>query len=94
MALSYEERDIVVNSFFIRVLEKFGDLRWVPLKPEFLDYPNAQFLMIGEAQNDLGKAATSQGEKLSHEEEPGEELEKLEGENEDRIDALQGMFLR
>jgi hypothetical protein len=73
-----------------QVLEKFGDLRWVPLKPEFLDYPNSQFLMIGEAQNDLGKAATSQGEKQPHEEEPGEELEKLEGENEDRIDALQG----
>lgn len=50
--------------------------------------------MIGEAQNNLGKAATSQGEKLPHEEEPGEELEKLEGENEDRINALQGTFLR
>ncbi|KAJ5766930.1 uncharacterized protein N7511_004546 [Penicillium nucicola] len=72
------------------VLDKFGDLRWVPLQPEFLDYPNAQFLMIGEAQNSLGKAATSQGEKLPHEEEPGEELEKLEGENEERISALQG----
>ncbi|KAJ5306184.1 hypothetical protein N7508_005199 [Penicillium antarcticum] len=72
------------------VLEKFGDLRWVPLKPEFLDYSNAQFLMIGAAQNTLGKAATSQGEKSPHEEEPGEELEKLEGENEERIHALQG----
>jgi hypothetical protein len=49
--------------------------------------------MIGAAQNNLGKAATSQGEKLPHEEEPGEELEKLEGENEDRINALQGMCL-
>jgi hypothetical protein len=78
--------------FLLRVLEKFGDLRWVPLQPEFLDYPNSQFLMIGEAQNDLGKAATAQDEKLSHEEEPGQELEKLEHENEDRIDALQGML--
>jgi hypothetical protein len=64
----------------------------VPLQPEFLDYPNAQFLMIGEGQNDLGKAATAQGEKLPHEEEPGQELEKLEDENEHRIDALQGMY--
>ncbi|KAJ5334947.1 hypothetical protein N7452_007350 [Penicillium brevicompactum] len=72
------------------VLKKFGDLRWVPLEPEFLDYPNAQFLMIGEAQNDLGKAATSQGEKSPHEEEPGQELERLEKENEHRISTLSG----
>ncbi|CAG7918457.1 unnamed protein product [Penicillium olsonii] len=72
------------------VLKKFGDLRWVPLEPEFLDYPNSQFLMIGEAQNDLGKAATSQGEKSPHEEEPGQELERLEDENEHRVNTLSG----
>ncbi|CAI7577340.1 unnamed protein product [Penicillium glandicola] len=72
------------------VLDKFEDLRWVPLRPEFLDYPNAQFLMIGEAQNDLGKAAFALGAKQRHEEEPGQELEKLEDENEHRVDALQG----
>lgn len=49
--------------------------------------------MIGEAQNDLGKAASSQGEKLPHEEEPGQELERLEDENEHRISTLSGMFL-
>jgi hypothetical protein len=62
------------------------------LQPEFLDYPNSQILMIGEAQNHLGKAATAQGEKLPGEREPGEELEKLEHENEERIDALAGMY--
>ncbi|KAJ5124295.1 uncharacterized protein N7515_008120 [Penicillium bovifimosum] len=72
------------------VLEKFGDLRWVPLQPEFMNYPNAQFLMIGEAQNELGKAASSEGGKQPHEEEPGQELEKLEDENEHRVDALSG----
>ncbi|CAG8922151.1 unnamed protein product [Penicillium salamii] len=72
------------------VLKKFGDLRWVPLEPELLEYPNSQFLMIGEAQNDLGKAASSQGEKLPHEEEPGQELERLEDENEHRINTLSG----
>lgn len=76
-----------------RVQKKFGDLRWVPVQPEFLDYPNSQFLMIGEAQNDLGKAASSQGEKLPHEDEPGQELEKLEDENKHRIDALSGRSL-
>ncbi|KAJ5780555.1 hypothetical protein N7457_005715 [Penicillium paradoxum] len=72
------------------VLDKFQDLRWVPLLPEFLNYPNSQFLMIGEAQNQLGKAASSEGGKLSHEEEPGQELEKLEEENEHRVEALRG----
>lgn len=79
--------------YFVRVLKKFGNLRWVPLEPEFLDYPNSQFLMIGEAQSNLGKAATSQGEKLPHEEEPGQELERLEDENEHRINTLSGRSL-
>ncbi|KAJ5965508.1 hypothetical protein N7481_012222 [Penicillium waksmanii] len=69
----------------------FGDLRWVPLEPEFIEYPNAQFLMIGEAQDTLGKAATAEeGAKQPHEEEPGHELEQLERENELRVEALQG----
>lgn len=75
---------------FSRVREKFGDLRWIPLEPEFLDYPNAQFLMIGEAQNELGKAAISEGHKEPHEQEPGQEIEKLEQENETRVESLQG----
>ncbi|KAJ5768449.1 hypothetical protein N7533_001032 [Penicillium manginii] len=73
------------------VRDKFGDLRWIPLEPEFIDYPNAQFLMIGEAQDTLGKAATAEeGAKQPHEEEPGQELERLERENEQRVEALQG----
>ncbi|KAI2694820.1 hypothetical protein DTO012A7_6451 [Penicillium roqueforti] len=72
------------------VLEKFGDLRWVPLQPEFLDYPYSQFLMIGSAQNDLGKAASSMGDKQPKEEEPGQELEKMADEDEHRVDSLQG----
>jgi hypothetical protein len=47
--------------------------------------------MIGEAQDSLGKAATAEaGGKQAHEIQPGEELEKLEHENEDRIHALEG----
>lgn len=74
-------------------MDKFRDLRWVPLEPEFIDYPNAQFLMIGEAHDGLGKAAIAEpGGKTPEQEEPGEELEKLEHENEDRIEALSGIF--
>ncbi|KAH3052317.1 hypothetical protein KXV27_003724 [Aspergillus fumigatus] len=73
------------------VQQKFGDYRWVPLEPEFIDYPNAQFLMIGEATDELGKAATAEPDKKeAHEEQPGEELEKLEHENEERIESLKG----
>ncbi|PYH89181.1 hypothetical protein BO71DRAFT_113816 [Aspergillus ellipticus CBS 707.79] len=73
------------------IREKFGDYRWVPLQPEFIDYPNAQFLMIGAATDNLGKAATAaDGEKQADEAQPGKELEKLEQENEERIEALRG----
>ncbi|RAL10796.1 uncharacterized protein BO97DRAFT_435677 [Aspergillus homomorphus CBS 101889] len=42
------------------VLAKFGDYRWKPVEPEFIDYPNAQFLVVGEAVDELGKAATAE----------------------------------
>ncbi|OJJ60731.1 hypothetical protein ASPSYDRAFT_758117 [Aspergillus sydowii CBS 593.65] len=73
------------------IQQKFRDLRWIPTEPELLDYPNAQFLMIGSASGDLGKAATAEpGDKRPEEEEPGEEIVKMEDENEDRIEALGG----
>lgn len=47
--------------------------------------------MIGSASGDLGKAATAEpGDKRPEEEEPGEEIVKMEDENEDRIEALGG----
>lgn len=71
--------------------EEFGNLRWIPLKPEFIDYPNAQFLMIGSAHGDLGRAASTESEKKKpQEEKPGEEVEQMELENQSRVDALKG----
>lgn len=73
------------------VMEKFADLRWVPAEPELLDYPNAQFLMIGEAQDNLGKGGISEaGGKEPNQEQPGEVLEKFEDENLGRIESLKG----
>ncbi|KAJ5909755.1 hypothetical protein N7504_004398 [Penicillium tannophilum] len=72
------------------VREKFGDLRWVPLQPEFIEYPNAQILMIGGATNSWGKAATAEGVKQPDEQEPGQELERLAEENEHRVENLEG----
>lgn len=81
------------NRHGYRVREKFSDYRWVPLEPDFIGYPNAQILMIGAAQGELGKAAIAEPDgKQAHEEQPGEELEKLEHENEERIEVLQGKF--
>ncbi|EEH38633.2 hypothetical protein PAAG_08360 [Paracoccidioides lutzii Pb01] len=59
-----------------KVREEFGDLRWVPLRPEFLDYPNAQFLLIGGTHHELGT------------EEAGRVIETLEHENELRVSPL------
>lgn len=65
----------------------------MPLEPDFIEYPNAQILMIGAAQDELGKAATAEPDgKQAHEEQPGEELEKLEHENEERVEVLQGQL--
>lgn len=56
-----------------------------------LDFPNAQFLMVGSAAGDLGKAATAEpGDKRPEEQQPEEELIKMEEENEDRIETLGG----
>ncbi|PGH11717.1 hypothetical protein AJ79_04740 [Helicocarpus griseus UAMH5409] len=59
-----------------KVREEFGDLRWAPLRPEFIDTPNAQFLLIGGTHHEMGT------------EEAGEEVETLEHENEVRADPL------
>ncbi|CBF83546.1 uncharacterized protein ANIA_03024 [Aspergillus nidulans FGSC A4] len=73
------------------ILEEFGELRWIPARPELLDYPNAQFLMVGSAAGDLGKAATAEeGDKRPEEEQPEEELSKMEEENEERVESLGG----
>jgi hypothetical protein len=73
------------------LIERFRDLRWAPAEPEFLDYPNAQILLVGEAQDGFGKAGvTEDGEKKPNEKQPAEELEKFEEENEERVDNLDG----
>ncbi|KAL2369167.1 hypothetical protein BDBG_01990 [Blastomyces gilchristii SLH14081] len=50
------------------VQEEFDDLRWVPLRPEFLDFPNAQFLLIGGQHQDPAEADKVAG-KLEHQDE-------------------------
>lgn len=86
---------MLMTDAMTRIREKFADYRWVPLEPVFINYSNAQILMIGEAQDELGKAAIAEPDgKKENQEQPGEELEKLEHENEERIEALQGKLLQ
>lgn len=75
-----------------RILEEFRDLRWVPLQPKFIDYPNAQILMIGEAQGSLGKAGSKEGHE-GDQEAAGEELERLEEEDAARASPLRGKLI-
>lgn len=63
----------------------------MPLQPKHLDYENAQFLLIGDGHGDLGKAMEpSEEDQDDNKETPREELEKLEDEDENRIEHLKG----
>ena len=78
-------------------IDEFRGLAWVGIsKPEYLNYENAQLLLIGEKQNELGKAGelAEQDEKKPNEETPAEELEKLEHEDELRVQHLDGKYKR
>lgn len=74
------------------IIDEFRDLRWMPLKPELLDYQHTQFLLIGESKgidNALEQLPRDEKKGL---EAPKEEMEKLEGEDELRVKHLKGRF--
>ena len=65
----------------------------MPLEPKLLDYDNTQFLLIGHGDNPLDKATSAQpDDQKEGKEEPREELEKLEHEDEMRINHLAGEY--
>ena len=75
------------------MLNEFRSLRWMPLQPKHLDYPNSQILLIGESADDLGKSMDQQaGDEKAEKDTPLEEMEKLEDEDERRVEGLKGMF--
>lgn len=72
-------------------MDEFRSLRWMPSHPKHLDYPNAQFLIIGESSG-LDKATEALDRDTRHDKEtPLEEMEKLEGEDEIRVKHLKGL---
>jgi hypothetical protein len=62
------------NSF--RFIEEFRGLAWSEVKPKYLDYPNAQFLLIGEKVESATEPTTK--DKKHDKMAPIEELEMLE----------------
>ena len=77
--------------FSYRILDEFQGRRWMPLIPKMLDYANAQVLLIGHEGDGLEKATVEQAEDAKQDKDtPMEEMEKLEHEDELRIEHLKG----
>ncbi|KAH0267165.1 hypothetical protein KCU91_g10279, partial [Aureobasidium melanogenum] len=73
------------------VIDAFHGRSWMPAQSKHLDYANAQLLMIGESLDDShALEATSNDQKSDNKETPQEEIEKLEHEDELRVEHLKG----
>lgn len=64
--------------------EEFRDLRWMPSLPKHLDFPNTQFILIGESSG-IEKATEPQKDQKEGEQDPKEEIEQLEEEDLERM---------
>ena len=63
----------------------------MPLQPKLLDFVNTQFLVIGHKDNALEKATVQQtDDEKADKAAPVEEMEKLEHEDEIRVEHLSG----
>jgi len=72
-------------------LDEFRGRSWMPAAPKHLDYVNAQVLLIGESlEGGHALDATKGDENDEKKETPAEEMEKLEHEDEIRIQHLKG----
>lgn len=75
-----------------RIIDEFHGRGWMPLEPKLLNYENTQFLIIGHKNHTLEKATEPQDgeDQKADKETPMEELEKLEHEDEIRVEHLKG----
>ncbi|KAL8949870.1 MAG: hypothetical protein Q9222_004063 [Ikaeria aurantiellina] len=73
------------------ILDEFRGRGWMPLEPKLLEYENTQFLLIGHHEGALDKATVPQpDDEKANKEEPKEEMEKLEHEDDIRVEHLKG----
>nr|OQO31436.1 hypothetical protein B0A51_02147 [Rachicladosporium sp. CCFEE 5018] len=71
-------------------IEEFGGRGWMPPHPKHLDYANAQILLIGEDYESSSNLDAAPKDAQGDKETPEEELEKLEHEDEVRVEHLKG----
>ena len=64
----------------------------MPLQPKLLNYDNTQFLLVGQHDDALEKAAKPQNgeEEKPGKETPLEQMETLKHEDESRVEHLKG----
>lgn len=76
------------------VIKRFRNLRWLPLEPDFLDYENTQFIIIGEGLGNTNKAMEEQpkDKKDDEKETPQEEIDQLDGEVRNRMPCLKPLL--
>jgi len=67
-------------TFSDEIMEQFHGLRWVPLRPEHLDYKHCEILFIG-AHKDISRGGAEEAAAV-------EELEELEEGEEQRVNHL------
>ncbi|RMZ18635.1 hypothetical protein D0862_00118 [Hortaea werneckii] len=72
------------------ILDEFGSRGWLPTKPQHLDYANACTLLIGESSALDALEAKPQDAQDENKETPVEEIQKLEHEDEIRIEHMKG----
>ena len=77
-------------AFSKEIQEAFEGRGWMPAKPEHFAYENAQVLLIGE-KFEKSVEGTKEDEQSKEKETPAEELEKLEHEDDLRVEHLAGM---
>lgn len=73
--------------FSEEIKEEFGGRRWCPSNPKHLDVEGAQVLLVGESSG-IEKATEPPKDQKDGEPDPKEELERLEEEDEERMQGL------
>jgi len=73
-----------------KIKDQFRDLRWMPSKPEHLDYVNSQVLMIGESSGIDKAVEPKQKDVKAGKDKPGDVLQEIEDEDTKRMEHLSG----
>ncbi|KAF1985739.1 tetrapyrrole biosynthesis, uroporphyrinogen III synthase [Aulographum hederae CBS 113979] len=73
------------------IMEEFRGRAWMSVRAEHMGYENAQLLLIGSGADDVAKALeTTKSDEKNGKMEPEEAMDKLEGEDEERVEHLHG----